>query len=194
MPHFQPVISDIIYEHTHAKTGIVKNHVPKIPVAKSAYDRSQAIGRSAFAASCTVCMLWIPQLKSIVPAVSIMKNIAKLEKIIPVAFPFFIKRTLFFNEGSLCLFLIFSAFCIFAHSSSIDASRTKRYGEIVVPSIATSMAMNSLFNSICGVNAASKILNRSCCTKNGMKKYTPSVSANHFITDSKLLNGKRIIA
>ena len=101
MLHFRPATSEIIYEQAPASTGIVKNHVHKTPTAKSAYDHFPASGVSAFAASCTVAMLCIHQLKSIVPAVSMIKKVARLEKIIPAAFPFLIRFTLFFSVGNL---------------------------------------------------------------------------------------------
>src|SRR5205814_3976968 len=64
-------------------------------------------------------------------------------------------------------------------STSEDACQKKRYGEIVVPKMATSAAMNSLLSSRCGMTLAITIWLRSGWTMNPVITYAKRTSVSH---------------
>ena len=90
MPAGQLNVSDIIYEHAHANTGIANIHVPMTPIAKSIYEAFPTKGLKAAATSCTVFIFVIPCLNNTTHAVRIIKYITNAEIVIPKSTSWFI--------------------------------------------------------------------------------------------------------
>src|SRR5690242_14053084 len=122
-----------------------------IPIANKKYVALPANGRSASAACEAVVILVIPFANRIAPHAAMMKNMTRLDKIIP-------------DQTSTRIVLSASGVvprrdaidvlpCCTASSTSCDVCQKNKYGEIVVPKIAQMISSCSLLNVMLGVIA-----------------------------------------
>src|SRR5262249_1901490 len=78
-------------------------------------------------------------------------------------------------------------------STSCDACQKNRYGEIVVPKMPTSVAMNSRSNLISGVTVARSTVNQSGLARNPARMYVKSTAVNDFRYAAKVAYDVQIV-
>ncbi len=150
-PSLIPNVSERAYDADPAKMGIASSPVPIIPIAKRRDANSPANGLRARAAWSAVSMWLIPAAPTVPATVKMMKNMTRFEKNIPNKVSVFRSfRSWSVNFGIPAPMLRISFFSTSSSTSSL-ACQKKRYGLMVVPSMATMLIRYSFVKIRCGI-------------------------------------------
>ena len=140
-----------------ASTGTASRPLPINPIANSAYAALPS-GRSASAACLVVSMSWRPARNSVEAVARMMKNCTTLENVMPA-------MTSSRASASSASVAPRRRPIAFSASTSCDACQKNKYGEIVVPRIATVVVMYADDHSICGTTVRKSPVRQFGCAR-----------------------------